>query len=212
MEDLRCPDGLVGVTDRVAEVQQISQSAFPLVRAHDLCLDSGASENDPLEHLLNALKSARTCGLLQSGHDRICALFQALKFRLVPDRGCLDNLSHAIADLSLVQSLQESEIDVNSLRLPERTNEVLAHGHVNRSLAANAAVDHGQQRRWDLDETHTAHVGRGDKSNHVADDAASQCEDNGVSCASLLQQPVLYVGLGLPALRCLTRLDAVVDQ
>lgn len=69
----------------------------------------------------------------------------------------LDDLGHAVAEFSLWKSEEESGIDENVSGLVEGADQVLAGMGVDRCLAANAAVDHGQERSWDLADPQAAH-------------------------------------------------------
>ena len=175
MQDLGRQNSLICVSDRVSKVQQIPQSAFPLVRTHDLCLHSCRTQHYPLEHVLYTLEPAFADRLVQRSHYRISVLLKSFKLLLIPNRSCLNHLSHPIAHLPLVQRLQKLQINVHSLRLPESTYQILAHRHVYGRLAADAAVDHGKQRGRNLAEANTTHVCCGDVADHVADHAAAEC-------------------------------------
>lgn len=56
----------------------------------------------------------------------------------------LNDLSHAIDNLSPRQSLKELQINVDALGLPEGADEVLSSRRVNGRLSTNGRVDHGQ--------------------------------------------------------------------
>ena len=49
----------------------------------------------------------------------------------------LDDFGHTVGEFAHVQSLQESEVDKDEARLPERANHVLSVTSVNGGLSAN---------------------------------------------------------------------------
>jgi hypothetical protein len=61
--------------------------------------------------------------------------------------------------------------------LQECADEVLPGGQIHAGLPADAAIDHRQQCRGDLDEWHAAQIGRGDEPGEVADDPAAEGDD-----------------------------------
>ena len=62
-------------------------------------------------------------------------------------------------------------IDDDALGGVEGPDEVLAGGQVDGDLAADAAVDLGEQGGGDLDQGDAAGVGGGDEADEVADDS-----------------------------------------
>lgn len=124
----------------------------------------------------------------------------------------LNDLSHAIDNLSPRQSLKELQINVDALGLPEGADEVLSSRRVNGRLSTNGRVDHGQQSSGDLNEAHPSHVGGSNEANHVTDHTTAESNYNGVAGASLTQQPVLDGGLGGARLGGLAGRDRVGKQ
>ena len=214
VQDLRGEDGLVGVADGVAKVEQVAQAALALVRRHDLGLDAGGADHDALEHVADGGEAGRR--VRGAGADGVedggRVLLEGGELGLVPDGGRLDHLGHAVDELAHGQRLEEGEVDVDAAGLPEGADQVLAHGRVDGRLAADGRVDHGEQGGGHLDEADAAHEGGGDVADHVADDAAAEGDDDRVAGAGVGEHPVLDLGLGLAALGELAGRDGVGEQ
>lgn len=74
------------------------------------------------------------------------------------NRTYLDDLGHAIREFARGEGLEEGGVDEDVLGLPERADEVLSVRRVDRGLAPHARVDHCEESRRDLHETHAAHA------------------------------------------------------
>jgi hypothetical protein len=70
----------------------------------------------------------------------------------------LDDFGHAIREFARGERLEECGVDEDVFRLPERADEILTMRRVDRGLAAHARVNHGEESRRDLHETHAAHA------------------------------------------------------
>jgi hypothetical protein len=130
-----------------------------------------------------------------------------------PDaRTHLDHLGHAVAEFALRQRLQVRGVDKDKRRLVEGADEILALWRVDGRLAADGAVDHGEQRRGHLHVAHAAHERGSDEAAEVADDAAAEGDDDGVARDALRQHPVLQLGLCRAALAALARRDGARED
>jgi len=147
--------------------------------------------------------------VVQNLHDQIGVLLESSELCLIPEGGSLDDFSHTVDNLSLGQSLEELEVNVDALGLPESTDQVLAQRSIDGSLATNGRVNHGQEGGRDLNEADTAHVCSSNEANHVANNTAAQGDNNAVSSDTLREHPVLDGGLGRSALGALTRRNLV---
>ena len=84
-------------------------------------------------------------------------------------------------------------------------NKVLAMGRVDTGLAADRAVDLGQQAGGQLHETHTAPQDRGGKAGQIADHPATEGQHHILAFDLLLQQPFDTSGQLRPAFGALAR-------
>ncbi|KAL2144674.1 hypothetical protein VTI28DRAFT_8702 [Corynascus sepedonium] len=175
VENLGCKDGLVGMADGVTKIEQIAEAALTLVCRNHLGLDTGRTKHDTLEDVTDGSETGRGTRALgaDSLEDGGCVLFEGGEFGLVPDGCGFDYFGHAVDELTNRESLEEGEVDIDALGLPEGADQVLAHGHVDGRLAANGRVNHSEKRRGDLNEADTAHECGGDIANHVTNDAAA---------------------------------------
>ena len=92
----------------------------------------------------------------------------------VADQPVFDGLGIAGEQFAPRQGGEGGAVGEHQARLIEGADQVLAHRHVDPGLAADRAVDLGQQGRRDLHEIDPAQQGRRGKAGHVADDAAAQ--------------------------------------
>ncbi len=79
-------------------------------------------------------------------------------------------------------------------------DEVLAFGQVHAGLAADGRINLREERRGHLDIGNAAHENRGEKSAHVAHDAAAQRDQQRAAIAARrnhLAQQLLHAGHGL---------------
>ena len=79
-------------------------------------------------------------------------------------------------------------------RLPERADHVLGRGQVDAHLAADAAIDLGQERRGNLNEGEPAGKGGGDEAGQIAHHAAADRDDRrlaiGLQADQFVPQPL----------------------
>jgi hypothetical protein len=95
VEDGRGEDGLDGMSDRVAKVDEIAQPRLALVNSDDVCLDGdGALDDGEEEFLLLGARLACATGVvlgggLDRGEDFGRARLQRAELFFVPDSGGL---------------------------------------------------------------------------------------------------------------------------
>ncbi len=105
------------------------------------------------------------------------AVGDAIEEGAVADGAVLDDLGHAGGEFLRGQRGERVEIGNDEARLVERADEILTLGQVDAGLAADGAVDHGEERGGNLDEGDTAQVARGDEAGEVAHHAAAETDD-----------------------------------
>ena len=80
------------------------------------------------------------------------------------------------AIFALGQGIERGGIDQHRQRLMEAADQVLAGDQVDAGLAADGGVHLRQQRGRNLQHRNAAHEDRGQKSGHIVDDAAAECD------------------------------------
>ena len=99
----------------------------------------------------------------------------------VADDVVLDALGEAAAEFARRQGLKCVGVGEDRDRLMERADQVLADGVIDAGLAADRRVDHGQQRRGDLNERKPAEDGGGGEARRIPDYAAAEGDERRVS-------------------------------
>ena len=95
----------------------------------------------------------------------------------VEDHAVLDHLAQSGAILARREGVERGGVHQHAQRLEERPDHVLRFRQIDADLAADGAVDLGQQRRRDLQEAEAAGEGGGDEAGQIADDAAADGHD-----------------------------------
>ena len=113
----------------------------------------------------------------------------------IEDDAVLDDFREAAAVFTLGERGERGQVDPDAERLMEGADHVLGPRMVDRRLAADGAVDHGQQRGRHHEQRQAAGEGRGHEAREVADDAAADRDDQ---CAPIGGQ----VDEGVVELRC----------
>ena len=108
----------------------------------------------------------------------------------VAEQAVLRHLGVAGAEVAGRQRVEERGVGEHQPRLVEGADEVLALGRVDPGLAADRAVDLGEQRRRHLHEADAAAQDRGGEAGEVADDAAAEGEDEVVAVDLRGDQPL----------------------
>ncbi len=170
--------GLQGVAEGVAEIEQGPLAALALVRGDDL----GLHFNTPGNGLQRRLR-------VQGQYVAIMGP-QPFEKIGIAQQAVLDDFGIAAAHFAGGQGGQHVEVAQHQARLPEGADQVLALFVIDRRLAADRAVDLGQQRRRDLDEVDAAHIDGAGKAGQVADDAAAQGQHHVLAVESVFKQGV----------------------
>ena len=89
---------------------------------------------------------------------------------------------------SLGRVLSTCEVHQDLFRLIEGADHVLAHGVVHAGLAADAAVDHGEERGGHLDEGNAAHERCCSKAGKIADHAAAEGDQRRFAVEAVREQ------------------------
>ena len=155
------------------------RSGLALVAAHDLGLD-----------LDRAREHGHERGLLER-EQRLGVALERREQLGVPDRGLLDHLGEAGRALARRQRAQRLDVDRHEARLVERADQVLALAQVHARLAADARVDHREQRRRHLDERDPAQIGRRREAGEIAHHAAAERDERAVAVGARAQQLVI---------------------
>ena len=99
----------------------------------------------------------------------------------VEDHAVLDDLGQAAPQLAVRQGPQGFGVDPDAGRLIKRADDVLGVGMIDPDLAADRAVDLGEQGRRHHDQGKPAGERGRDKAGEVADHAAPQGDDQRVA-------------------------------
>ncbi len=82
------------------------------------------------------------------------------------------------------EGAEEVGVDVDGEGLVEAADEVFSGCEVDAGLAADGGVDLGEEGAGDLDVADAAHVDGGEEAGDVADDSATEGEEEGVAVGS----------------------------
>ena len=128
---------------------------------------------------------------------------EIVKERRVPQNGVLDDLRAAIPEDLLRQRRQAVRVAEHEPGLIERPGQVFPRRQIDGCLAADGRVDHGEQRRRDLDEADAAQIGRGGKARQIARHAAAERGDRVLPRQLLRAERVEKLKIGARALGAL---------
>ena len=106
----------------------------------------------------------------------------------VQDHAVLDHFRQAGAIFAHGQRGQHARVDQHAPRLPERADHVLGPGQVHAHLAADGAVDLGQERRGHLNQRQAAGIRGGGEAGQIPDHAAADRHDGRLAIGPQLQQ------------------------
>ncbi len=150
----------------MAEVEDCPQAGLlALVPGHDGGLETATRDDDSPQ------------GSIVATHDVLDVSLQAGEEFGIEDHAVLDDLGQAAPQLASRQGSQGFGIDPDSRRLIKSADQVLGIGMVDPDLAADRAVDLGEQSRRHHDQGKAAGERGGDKAGEVADHAAPQGDD-----------------------------------
>ena len=173
MQDLTVAgDGLDGMAEAVAEVEQGAIAALGFITGNDVGLVTAA-----------ALDGFGQCGGV-AGKQRLAMCLQPVEEGRIANRTVLDDFGQTSAQFAIWQGGQRVGVGDHGQRLVEGADQVLALRQVDRGLAADGGVDHGQQRGWQLQERYAAHPAGGGEAGEVADHAAAQRYHAGVAAGA----------------------------
>ena len=89
-----------------------------------------------------------------------------------------DDLRAAAAVFPLRQRVQYVAVADHERRLPEGPGLIFAAVEVDGGLAADGRIDHGQQRRWQLDEADATQIRCGGEARQIPHHATAERDDN----------------------------------
>ena len=107
----------------------------------------------------------------------------------VAEEAVLRHLAVAGEEVARGQGVEEHGVGEDEARLVEGADQVLALARVDPGLAADRAVDLGEERRRDLDEADAAAHHRRGEAGEVADHPAAEGDDEVVAADLLGDQP-----------------------
>src|SRR5262249_28529738 len=110
------------------------------------------------------------------------------------DDAVLDDLGEAAPELAVGERIERGEVDPDADRLMEDPDHVLAARMVDRDLAADGAVDHGEQGGRDHEEGQSAGVGSGDEASKIADDPAAHRDNESAAVGREIDERVVEAG------------------
>ena len=167
MEEIAIPGGrLDRMAERVAEIEHRTPGRVALVGQDDLDLRPRGSLDDFRD------RAAVERGRVTLG-DRLALRLEQLEQPLVAEGGHLRRLAERGPEVARRKRTEKRDVGNDGRRLVERPDEVFALGKVDSGLAADRAVDLGEERRRDLDERDAAKVGRGEEPGRVTERAPS---------------------------------------
>jgi hypothetical protein len=173
---------LVGVGKGVAEIEQGAAIGLALVGRHDRRF-RGAARHDRMLLRRGIAGQQRRAVALEPGEE----------LRLI-DQPVLHHLGIAGAQLAWRQGGQHVRVGQHQLRLMEGADEVLAMARIDAGLAADRAVDLGEQGGRDLHIRNAAQQDRRAESGKVADHAATEGDDRcralDPGCQQDIEQPL----------------------
>ena len=168
--------GFDGVPYRMPEVERAPEAPLALVRRDDRRLDPTRFADDGDERRDLALD------------DRPEVAAHPLEQLAARDDAVLDDFVQSGPELAPGERVEQLRVGDDHDWLVERPDQVLAQRMVDADLAADRAVDLGQQGGRRLDQPHAAQQGRRRETGHVAHHAAPERHDRGAAVGSSLDQ------------------------
>ena len=173
---------LQGVPGGVAVVQDGAPAGFTRVLRHHLRFEGAGARHHIREEL----------GI--SGHQGSALRSQQIEQRSVADDSSFDDLGPPRPKLAGRQGFEVGQVGDYGGRLVDGTDQVLAGGHINGCLPADAAVDHGQQGGRHLDIRNAPQPGSRGESGHVPHGAPSQGDQCALAVDALGRQELIQPG------------------
>jgi len=161
------PRRLEGVPDGVAEIEQSPLPPLPLIGGDNAGFNGTAGFDDRLAKF----------GIGEAGQSLEIEGEQGEE-GAIADQCVFDHFTQSGEAVTDLEGGEQCRIDADQFGLMKGADEVLAEGVIDPGLAADAAVDLGEQSRGNLDKTDAAQKGRSDESGEIADHATSEGEDD----------------------------------
>ena len=160
--------GFEGVAEGVTVVELLPLAGIELVDLDDALLD-GQALPDVGDQARAVLQQLAVVGR------------QVREQRAVGVDVKMEYLAESRADVVHAEGVQEPGVDVDGRGRVERPDEVLLLPHVDRRLAADGGIGHGEQRRREVDPLDAPVEDRGSEAGHVLADAAAEGHDGVVT-------------------------------
>ncbi len=117
----------------------------------------------------------------------------------------LDDFGEALIEFAARQRLQNIEVINDQRGLMENADQIFPRARVHSGFPADRAVNHRQQRGWNLDMRNTAVINRRHESRNVANHPAAETNDKRLAIKSRCNHPVANRAGLLKRLRFLAR-------
>ena len=147
------------MAEGMAEIQKLPLSAVKFILRNNIALHPHARFDDMLQ-----LRMRRRA-------------VQLLEKRRVSKHRVFDDLRAAVAENFVRQGIQTVRVAEHEPRLIKRPGQIFPGGQIDGRLAADGGIDHGQQRRRDLDKPDPTQIGGGRKARQITHYAAAQRDD-----------------------------------
>jgi len=164
--------GFDGVADGVAEVEDHAEAGFFFVFADDIGFDADAGGDDAGESGGFACEDG--FGVLLHVAEELC---------IVDDAG-FDGFLQACVEFGGGKSAEKIYVGEDSLRMVEAADEIFSCGEIDSGFSADGGVDLRQERRRDLDVADAPHVNGSEEAGDVAEDSATEGEEERVAVGS----------------------------
>ncbi len=162
--------GFDGVAEGVAEVEDHAEAGFALVGGDDVGFDADAGGDD-------AGEEGGVLGV-GGGEDAVGAGFEEAEELGGADDAGLDGFLEAGAELAWGEGGEGGGVGEDGEGVVEAAGEVFACEEVDAGFAADGGVDLGEEGGGELNVANAAHVDGGEEAGDVAEDAATQSQEN----------------------------------
>ena len=112
----------------------------------------------------------------------------AAEHGIIGDESVLQHLGITAAQVLRVEGLQELRVEDDGAGSIEDTNLILQASEVDARFTPDAGIDHGQQRRGDVDVGDAALEGGGGEAPEVRNHATAQVDEHGMARGTTLAQ------------------------
>ena len=117
----------------------------------------------------------------------------------------LDDLREPLIEFAVWQRFQNVDVINHERGLMECANQIFPRARVDSGFPADRAVNHRQQRRWNLDMRNTTVINRRHESRNVANHPASKTNNKRLPVKTRGNHPVANRARLLKRLRFLAR-------